>query len=95
MKASFAVVPQEPYAIEKLVYQFPEVVLKAQRERAPHHIVLFLTQLAGAFNAFYAQEKIVDTEDSYAPYKLAIAQAVRITLKNGLYLLGIKSPDRM
>ena len=84
-----------PYEIEKLVYQFPEIVLKAQQERAPHHVVVFLTEIASAFNTFYAHEKIVDVTDQYAPYKLALAHAVQTTLKNGLWVLGIKAPERM
>ena len=87
--------PEVPYEIEKHIYQFPEIILKAQNERAPHHLVVFLTELSSAFNTFYAHEKIVDTSDQYAPYKLAIAKAVRTTLKNGLFLLGMKAPDRM
>lgn len=93
--AGNSVVPEIPYEIEKLIYQFPEIVLKAQVERAPHHVVVFLTALASAFNTFYAHEKIVDMNDVYAPYKLALASAVRITLKNGLWTLGIKAPERM
>ncbi len=93
--AGNTVVPEIPYEIEKLIYQFPEIVLKAQVERAPHHVIVFLTALASAFNTFYAHEKIVDMDDVYAPYKLALAQAVRITLKNGLWILGIKAPERM
>lgn len=92
---STAHTPETPYALEKLVYQFPEIVLKAQRERAPHHVVVFITEIASAFNTFYAHEKIVDTEDQFAPYKLALATAVRVTLKNGLWTLGIKAPEKM
>ncbi len=95
IKGGVAITPETPYDIEKLLYQFPEVVLKAQQERAPHHLVVFLTALASAFNAFYAHEKFVDTEDALAPYKLALASAVRTTLKNGLHLLGIKAPEKM
>lgn len=87
--------PDIPYEIERRIYQFPEVVQQAQEERAPHHVVVFLTELAGAFNTFYAHEKIVDLEDPFASYKLALAGSVRIILKNGLYLLGIKAPERM
>ncbi len=95
MVSSTTLNPDVPYAIEKIIYQFPEVVLQAQVERAPHHVVVYLTELAGAFNTFYAHEKIVDLEDPFASYKLALAGAVRIILKNGLYLLGIKAPERM
>jgi arginyl-tRNA synthetase len=43
----------------------------------------------------YATERIADTADEYAPYKAAVAQAVRTTLKQGLWLLGIEAPERM
>lgn len=88
-------VPEVPYELEKHIYQFPEVMLKAQMERAPHHVVVFLTELASAFNTFYAHEKIADPTDEFAPYKLALAKAVRTTLKNGLWVLGIKAPEKM
>ncbi len=84
-----------PYELEKVVYQFPEVVLKAQAEHAPHLLVTYLTALASAFNAFYAHEQIVNTEDANAPFKLALASAVGTTLKNGLHLLGMSAPERM
>jgi arginyl-tRNA synthetase len=87
--------PPTPYEVEKLVTQFQTVVETALRERAPHKIIGYLTELAGAFNSFYAVEKIADVNDVYAPYKVAVAQAVAITLKNGLWLLGIKAPERM
>ena len=95
MTPSTRVLTGSPYELEKVVYQFPEVVRKAQGERAPHLLVTYLTALASAFNAFYAHEQIVNTEDVNAPFKLAIASAVGTTLKNGLYLLGMSAPERM
>ncbi len=87
--------PDTQYDIEHILCLFPEVVAIATRERAPHKIVGYLTELAGSFNAFYAQEKIVDKDDKFTPYKVAIAKTTRMTLKNGLYLLGIFAPDKM
>ena len=87
--------PPTAYAVEKLLAQFPQVIATALAERAPHKITTYLTELAGEFNSFYAQEKIADPSDEYAPYKAAVAQAVAITLKNGLWTLGIKAPERM
>ncbi len=95
MEANTSKVPETSFAIEKLIYQFPEIILKSQSECAPHHLVVFLTALASAFNSFYAHEKIVDTKDTYAPYKLALASAVKATLKNGLWALGMKAPEKM
>jgi arginyl-tRNA synthetase len=87
--------PSEPYDLERLLYRFPEVTALALRERSPHHVARYLTDLAGAFNTFYAQEKIADPTDEYAPYKAALAKAVAQTLENGLWVLGIEAPIRM
>ena len=81
--------------VEKLLYRFPEVVERAGREYAPHHLVTYLTELASAFNSFYGKEKIFDKSDPSSPYKLALTETVAIILKNGLYLLGIKVPEKM
>jgi arginyl-tRNA synthetase len=87
--------PVAPYEIEQIIYRFPEVVETAWLERAPHKVTTYLTELAGAFNTFYAHEKIADATDEFAPYKAATADVVRLTLKNGLYVLGIKAPERL
>lgn len=89
------VVPAIAYDVEKLMYQFPEIITTALSERAPHKVAGYLTELAGAFNSFYAVEKIADASDEYAPYKAAVAKAVAVTLRNGLWVLGIKTPERM
>ena len=95
MKSGEGEVPTEPYLLERLLYQFPEVVERALTERSPHHVATFLTTLAGAFNTFYAQERIADAEDEYAGYKIRLTDAVRLTLKNGLDILGIHAPEQM
>ena len=92
---STAHAPEVPYGIEKVVYQFEEVVAYAERERAPHVLVTYLTALASEFNSFYAHEQIVDLNDPHAPYKLALASATKTVLKNGLHLLGIPAPEKM
>lgn len=83
-----------PTDVEKLLYRFPEVVERAGREYEPHYVANYLIELAGAFNSWYGQEKILDGTVN-ASYKLALAKAVSITLQNGLWVLGIKSPERM
>lgn len=95
VEQSAEVAPNEPYNIEKLLYRYPEVVREAAEEQEPHKVTTFLTELAGAFNSFYATEKIADASDEFAPYKAAVAAAVGQTLKNGLYILGIKAPEKM
>ncbi|MBI2048543.1 MAG: arginine--tRNA ligase [Parcubacteria group bacterium] len=80
--------------VERLIARFPHIAARAASELAPQHIATFLIELSSAFNAWYAQEQILDGTDN-APRKLAIVAAVATTLKNGLHLLGIEAPEKM
>lgn len=87
--------PEGVNAVERLLWRFPEVVDRAQRELEPHHVAQFLLTLAGAFNSWYAAEQIVALEDPTSHYKVALTEAFLITMENGLGLLGIDAPARM
>jgi arginyl-tRNA synthetase len=80
--------------LEKMLYQFPELVEKALIERGPHNLVTYMTQLAGEFNSYYANTPILDGSPEES-YKLAITRATMIVLKNCLHVLGMKAPERM
>lgn len=79
--------------VARLLLQFPDAVKRAGKEIDPHYIATYLSQLAQAFNNFYGREKIIGSPDE--TFKLALTEAVSITLKNGLWLLGITAPEKM
>lgn len=81
--------------LEKMMYQFPEVVERAGDEYSPHYIATYLIELSSSFNTFYAKGKIVDKEDINSSYKVALTEAFTIIMKNGLNLLGISAPEKM
>jgi len=85
----------ETTELEKIIYRFTEVIERAGVEYAPHYVVTYLTELASAFNAFYANNKILDEGDPASPYKLALTATTASILKSGLNLLGIKVPNKM
>jgi arginyl-tRNA synthetase len=85
---------KEIYKIEHFLYRFPEVVMRASQEKSPHYIVSYLMELASSFNGFYANNKIIEAGEE-SEYRLGITQAVHSILWNGLYLLGIRVPERM
>jgi arginyl-tRNA synthetase len=84
----------DPGIIEKMLHRFPSVVERATIEYAPHHICTYLYGLASAFNSYYASNQIVSDEPT-SHYRVALTAAVGQVLKNGLTLLGIKSPEKM
>ncbi len=86
-------IPEMPYAIERIILHYPEVVAHAEHELAPQHITQYLTELAGAWNAFYAQEQVLGSVEE--AYKQNVARAFANTMEHGLSLLGIPTPERM
>ncbi len=81
--------------LEKTLYQFPEIVIRSHEALEPHHIATYLTELASTFNTFYANTQVINKNDPYTPYRLALVEAFHQTMQNGLYLLGIETPEKM
>jgi arginyl-tRNA synthetase len=95
IKPSFKKIQNKFGEFEKAIYFFPEIALQAQQSSEPHYVVLYLTQLAGLFNGYYAKNKIVDRDDEFSPYKVALTKAFAAIMKNGMWLLGINSLEKM
>ena len=75
--------------------KFPELVDVAATNLEPHLVATYLYELAAAFHAWYnAHHFIVDDAD-LRDARLALAEAVRIVLANGLDLLGMGAPESM
>lgn len=80
--------------VERLLFRFPEIVERAGAEYAPNYITTYLTELASSFNNFYAHEQVLD-DSPESEYRLAIVEAFKTVMKNGLTILGIPAPERM
>lgn len=101
-KSSFDVGQLEPTGLDdphswpiiKLLLAFPEVIAKSFDYMEPSQLAKYLILLSQEFNAYYAHVKILN-EDLEQEGRLALVQAVTIVLKEGLRLLGIKSPEKM
>ena len=87
--------PKAVSLLEKLIVQFPEVVERARKEYAPQAVATYLINLAGAFNSFYASQVIVNKNDSLSSYYVLLTKVFATTMTNGLWILGIKVPERM
>lgn len=84
----------EPNDLVRLLHRFPEAVEYAAAGREPHLFTNYLLEFAASFNSWYAQVHVLDgTPD--AAHKVALVDAVRRTLKNGLWILGIPAPEKM
>jgi len=95
IKASLKKIPSETTQLEKSMSYFPEAVLKAGENYEPHFLVLYLTELAGIFNNYYAKNKIADKKDEFSPYKVSLTKAFTQIMKNGMWMLGIQTLEKM
>lgn len=79
--------------LARILSQFPTIVQMAAKELMPSDIATYLYSLAKEFNLFYEKNKIIGEERE--AIRLVMVKNVEQVLKNGLYLLGIKTVDRM
>ena len=84
----------EPNEVARLIIHFPDIVERAAKNLEPQLVANYLIGFAAAFNRWYANEHILDGTPA-AAHKVALTDAVRVTLKNGLWLLGIPAPEKM
>jgi len=75
---------------------FPEVIDHCLRSLEIHHLPAYLFTLATALHKFYTEHKVIDLENvELSKARLALLEAVQITLRNGLRILGISAPEQM
>jgi arginyl-tRNA synthetase len=83
-------------ALIKALAQFPAVVERAADHLAPYIVADYLHSAAEAFHTFYHECRILGApRDEIVRARLALAQATRTVLRNGLHLLGVSAPERM
>ncbi|KKW32832.1 MAG: Arginine-tRNA ligase [Parcubacteria group bacterium GW2011_GWA1_53_13] len=85
--------PKEASVLERVLVHYSEVVERAAKELEPHYLTTYLTELASAFNSWYAQEKVIG--GPHQNYGVFLTTAVERTLAEGLSLLGIPTPEEM
>ena len=75
--------------------KFPEILLLAAKNRAPHNLAQFLRELAHEFHSYYnASIFIVDDQD-LRDARMALIKATQIVVANGLKIIGVSSPTSM
>jgi arginyl-tRNA synthetase len=85
--------PATAHTLERLLLHFPDTLERAAKELEPHYITTYVTELASAFNSWYASERIIGGTNPH--YGVLLALAVEQTLAKGLHALGIPAPERM
>ncbi len=91
---------EEMQLIKKLL-EYPEIVSLSVREFAPHHLPLYLEEVATVYHRFQhigkedGRFRVVTDDEALTRARLALCRAARIVLANGLSILGISKPEKM
>lgn len=75
--------------------QYPEVVASAASNSEPHTVANYLRELAAEFHTYYNAHKVLVDDKPLRDARLALGDAVRQVLANGLDLLGVSAPESM
>ncbi|MEB3071841.1 arginine--tRNA ligase [[Mycobacterium] vasticus] len=86
-------------ALIRSLGEFPRVLKTAAALREPHRVCRYLEDLAGDYHRFYDSCRVLPQGDE-APgdlhaARLALCQATRQVIANGLGILGVNAPERM
>ncbi|HBH96728.1 MAG TPA: arginine--tRNA ligase [Candidatus Omnitrophica bacterium] len=86
--------PEERLVLRQLA-QFPMITDACARALEPQGLTVYLQKLAELFHVFYTKHRVVTEDVGRSRARLALVDAARIVLANGLQLLGVSAPKRM
>ena len=92
--ASVFEAPAEIALARKLV-KFPDAVRLATDTLRPHHLSLYLYELAGDYSTFYSADKVLVDDPALRARRLLLCARTLLILETGLYLLGLRTLERM
>jgi arginyl-tRNA synthetase len=86
-------------ALLRTIGEFPRVLKTAASLREPHRVCRYLEDLAGDYHRFYDSCRVLPQGDEQPTdlhtARLALCQAARQVIANGLGILGVGAPERM
>ncbi|MCR4440649.1 MAG: arginine--tRNA ligase [Peptococcaceae bacterium] len=87
----------EPYEIELIrkIADLPEEITGAAVNMEPHRMTRYAHELASLFHSFYNSCRVLTDDEELKKARLLLVDAVRITLRNVLGLIGVSAPVRM
>lgn len=80
----------------KTISSFPEIIQQSGNELSPAILANYLFSLVKSYNSFYQSCPIVKEEnENKAEFRLHISTLTANIIRRGMFILGIKVPERM
>lgn len=86
----------EPHAVNivRLLSQYPDVVQNTLRTLEPTTVLTYLFKLTHQISSSYDVLQVLGSEPALLRARLAMYDAARVVLSNGMRLLGLRPLDR-
>jgi arginyl-tRNA synthetase len=87
----------EPHALDliRVISQYPDVVQNTLKTLEPTTILTYLFKMSHTLSSSYDHLRIVGSEKELMKARMALYDAARIVLNNGMKLLGLTPVERM
>ena len=82
-------------AIMTTLSKFAELVKTSALNHEPHQVANYLRDLANDFHTYYNAHQFIVDDETVRNARLALINATKQVLHNGLSLLGVTAPDKM
>jgi len=94
--SGFTEMNEKEKELVKVILKFPDACEEAARELSPAVLANYVYELAKAYNHFYHDHPIADSEQpEVSNFRLKLSLLCGNTIKSGMNLLGITVPERM
>ncbi len=78
-----------------LLNRYPEIIEESASLYEPHQLAYYLRELANGLHTYYNAIHLLCEDKNLRNARLCLLKAVRQTLRNGLTLLGVSTPETM
>ena len=86
---------KEEFVMIKKILAFTETVEKSAELLEVHRIAFYLQDLVGTFHRYYSRNRIVSEDKALSFARLFLMNCLRVTIRNGLSIMGVSAPERM
>lgn len=88
-------VEDEEFTLIKNILAFSEVIEKSALAKEVHRISHYLHDLVALFHGYYSRHRVVTDDKALTLARLFLLHCLRITIRNGLTVMGISAPVKM
>jgi len=88
-------VEDDEFILIKNILAFTEVVEKSALALEVHRMAYYLNDLVSGFHGYYKRHRVVTDDRERTLARLFLLDCLRITIRNGLAIMGVSAPEKM